>query len=325
MPRTRPLATVWLLAVLASLFMACSPQTPASAPGSAASPPDPSDPGVVVALDDFAAINVLALGVTPDIAFDTFGYTTSAALLAEAGITAKPYGQSLDIEAVAAADPDVIVGTSLPTTVEQKTRLERLGTTVILEYTADWQTALRETAAALGLEDRAERISRLVQDRSADLKRDLAAAGEAGQPISIIAGSADGAFSPPAKTNLGALITSLGLERPAPQKAAVAADAPFVNIAEENLTANDGSALFLMKGKTYPVQGITSSPLYPKLEAVRTKRAFQVSGEMWFGSNPVSALWVVDDVRRTLLEGESPLTEAEAGSRLRALTSATAS
>jgi ABC-type Fe3+-hydroxamate transport system substrate-binding protein len=49
-----------------------------------------ADPGVVVTLDDFASLNVLALGVTPDLAYDAFSYPTTAAIMAERKVETKP-------------------------------------------------------------------------------------------------------------------------------------------------------------------------------------------------------------------------------------------
>lgn len=324
-PRVRRLSLVGALLAM-TLGFACAPGS--SSTESTPSAPAPSaateaDPGTVVVLDDFAAMNVLALGVTPDLAFDTFGYATTAAIFASAGVEPKPYGQSLNLEQVAAADPDVIIGVSLPTTVEQQAALEKLGTTAILDYTADWKTGLRATAKALGREDRADRIEALVDGSATSLKTDLAAAGRAGAVVSVVAGSADGAFSPPEKTNLGALIASLDLERPKPQQAEVEAGAPFVTISAENLTDHDGAALYLMKGGSYPIEAITKSPLYSELEAVQADQDHVVSGEMWFGAGPLSVQWVLDDVRRTLVEGADPLAEDEAAARLQALVDAT--
>ena len=314
------------MAVLVLSVLGCSGASPS--PGSGAGPQTPvtstePDPGVVIALDDFAALNLLSLGITADVAYDAFGYATTAALYAEFGVKPKPYGAALDLEEIAAAKPDVIVGVSLPTTVQQQAGLERLATTAILDYSADWRTALDETAKAVGREERAERIEALIDENSDTLAKDLETAGEAGKPISVIAGSTETFFSPPVGTNLGSLLAGVGLDRPAPQRAEVSATAPFVNISAENLTANDGSALYLMKGRSYPIDKIITSPLYPKLRAVQAKRAFEVSGEMWFGSSPLSVLWVLDDLRATLLEGGRPSAEDSVGDRLRQLSETT--
>ena len=323
-PRVRRIALLGALLAV-TLGFACAPgsTTTQSTPTAPAPAAAEADPGTVVVLDDFAAMNVLALGVTPDLAYETFGYATTAEIYRSAGITPKPSGQSLNLEQIAAADPDVIIGVSLPTTVEQQAALEKLGTTAILDYTADWKTGLRATAKALGREDRADRIEALIDGSAAGLKTDLAAAGQSGAVVSIIAGSPDGAFSPPVGTNLGALIEGLNLDRPEPQQAEVEASAPFVNISAENLTDHDGAALFLMKGKTYPIETVTASPLYPKLEAVQADKDYVVSGEMWCGAGPLSVQWVLDDIRRTLVDGTDPLAEAEAGNRLKALVDVT--
>lgn len=107
-------------------------------------------------------MNVLARGVTPDLAFDTFGYTTTAAIF-------EPLRRSTDRNSTSRRSwqrsPDVSVGVSLPTTVVQQETLEKLAPTAILEYTADWRTALRDTAKVLGREDRAAQIEAQIDAR----------------------------------------------------------------------------------------------------------------------------------------------------------------
>ncbi len=322
--RIRTSVVAVLASCVALVITACAGTQLGGLVGASGSPrPSDADPGVVVALDDFAALNVLALGVTPDLSFDAFGYTTSAAIMADQGVQTKPYGAALNVEQILAAKPDVIVGVSLPTTVEQQSRLAQIATTAILEYTADWQTALRATAKALGRVERAEEIISRVEGDINDLEAELRQAGEAGKKVSVIAGSTQDFFSPPVKTNLGALLAALGLERPAPQQSEVSSSAPFVDISAERLLDHDGEALYLLEGTSYPIDGLLKSPLYSRLEAVQQKRAYQVSGEMWFGSNPVSVQWVLDDVRATLLAGDEPLSESAAAERLSALVAET--
>ena len=320
-------STTMIVVLSIWLVLLASGCTATPAGSSVADGPSPrssdTDPGVVVALDDFAALNVLALGVTPDLSYDTFGYATTAAIMAEQGVSKKPYGATLNVEQVAAAKPDVIVGVSLPTTVEQKTRLDQIATTAILEYTADWQTALRGTAKTLGRAERAEEVITRIEADTDALKADLDQADQAGKAVSVIAGSTEDFFSPPVKTNLGALLAGLGPDRPSPQRAEVSASSPFVDISAERLLDHDGDALYLLEGSTYPISSLLKSPLYPRLEAVRQKRVHQVSGEMWFGSNPVSVQWVLDDIRATLLDGGQPLSKSAAPERLRSLVSST--
>ncbi|HYI59482.1 MAG TPA: hypothetical protein VEX66_15035 [Microlunatus sp.] len=80
--------------------------------------------------------------------------------------------------------------------------------------------------------------------------------------------------------------------------------------------------LYLLQGQSYPIESITGSELYPQLDAVRQDRSFPVSGEMWFGSNPVSVQWVLDDLSATLLDDRAPIPESAAPDRLEQLVTA---
>lgn len=128
-------------------------------------------------------------------------------------------------------------------------------------------------------------------------------------------------------SNLGALLTGVGLERPGPQQspgAGVCLIPVCQSFRSRNLLAHDGDVLFLMDGGRYSAESVVDSSLYPRLRAVRRKQVFLVSGELWDGFGPLTALWVLDDVRRTLMDGGDPLRGSEAAERLRTLVAATA-
>lgn len=189
------------------------------APSTPISPTRVPDPGVVVVLDGYAALLVLALGVTPDITYDAPGTTTTtttttAAVYRSAGITPLASGYPVDLAEIAAADPDVIIGVSQPSSPEEREALGMLASTVFFSYSDGWRHGLQETAMALAREDRGVRVQALIDSRTSSLEADLAAAGQAGTMVSIIAGAADGASTSGDGSNLGALLTGVGLERP---------------------------------------------------------------------------------------------------------------
>ncbi len=302
------------LATTAVLLTGCG--SAASSPSAATSASaGAGDPGVVVALDDFAALNALSLGVRPDVVFDVFDYQTSKAIWADQGITPVPYGAELDVEKVIAAKPDLILGVSIPTTVSQKATLEKIAPTTILDYTADWRTQLTQTAQALGRTDRATTITRRIDADLAALRKDLGG----GRVVSVLSHN-ENVYSVPEKTGLGSLLRDAGLDRPAAQKAQKEATAPFIDVSLEKLTDHDAQAIFLMTGGVYDPAPITGSPLWNRLAAVRDKKVYEVSAETWFGTSPFAVDWVLDDLRATLVDGGKAATPAEAAARFRAFT-----
>ena len=313
--RARPLP---LLAAAAALLLAgCG--APAPAPAGAGAPSAPDDP-VVVALDDFAALNAMSLGVQPDLVLEVFGYTSTAAVFADAGVPTQPYGSGLDVEQVLAAGPDVVLGVSLPTTLEAEDELRAAvpGTTV-LDYTASWQEQLTATAAALGVPERAPALQERLDADLAALAADLEAAGLAGAAASVLAES-DGVFSPPPTTPAGTVLADVGLGRPAAQQQATAPDTPFVPVSPEGLTDHAGDVVYLLSGGGYDTTTITGNPLWPTVEAGARAGVHEVSGEAWFGSSAFTVDWIARDLRATLLDGAPAATDADAPARFRAFT-----
>lgn len=303
------------IATAALLVSGCGSSSSSAPVASGA--PGSDDPGVVVALDDFAALNALSLGVRPDVVFDVFNYETSKAIWADQGITPVPYGSELDVEKVIAAKPDIILGVSIPTTVSQKATLEKVAPTTILDYTADWRTQLTQTAQALGRTEQATTITGRIDADLAALKKDLGA----GRVVSILSHN-ETVYSVPEKTGLGSLLRDAGLDRPTAQKAQKEATAPFIDVSLENLTDHDGQAIFLMSGGVYDPKPITSSPLWNRLSAVRDGKVYEVSAEAWFGTSPFAVDWVLDDLRTTLVNGATAAAPTEAAAKFRAFTTA---
>lgn len=289
-----------------------------TAASSAGSAPAAADPGVVVALDDFAATGLLTLGVEPDLVLTAVGYTSTEEIFRDRGLTTAAYGSELDLEQIAAAAPDIIVGVSLPTTASLTDRLEAIAPTTVLDYTAGWEDQLRATAAAVGRDEAAEEVIDGVGERAEALREDLEAAGRAGDEVSVLAAAPD-IFSPPVASGLGSVLASVGLERPAAQTAATTADAPFVPVTEERLTDHGGDVLYLLAGGTYDTATIRSSPLFARIG----DGALEVSGEVWLSPSAFAVDWVLRDLRATLLEDGTAAPTTAAAERFAEFTDGT--
>lgn len=270
---------------------------------------------MVVALDEFAAVHALTIGVEPDVVFTVFGYESTTPILGDRDIHTVEYGSELDLEAVAAAAPDVIFGVSLPTTASARAELEQIAPTTIIDYTAGWDEQLASVAEALGAEDAAREVRDRIAERTQALAEDLAAEGLDGTVTSVI-GDNGGFFSPPSSTAVGSILAEVGLDRPAAQHEATESTSPFALFAPETFTDHDGEQLFLLSGGPYQTEGLRSSPLWSQLRAVQDDAVSEVSGEMWLGPSAFSVAWVLDDVRAVLLNGAPPADVGEASQRL---------
>jgi iron complex transport system substrate-binding protein len=270
---------------------------------------------VVLALDDFAALHALTLGIEPDTVYEVFDYEATSEIFDDLGLETRPYGSELDVEAVAALEPDVILGVSIPTTVAVEDQLRDIAPTTVLDYTAGWEEQLDTAAAALGREDDAERVRDRVAEHTDELAGELRDAGLTDTVVSVV-GDNGGFFSPPTTTALGSALDSVGLARPPAQQQAGDAASPFVVFGAEALADHDGEHLFLLSGGPYLTEGLTGSPLWPGLRAVAAGTVAEVSGEMWLAPSAFSVVWILDDLRAVLLEQGAAAAAADAPARL---------
>ncbi len=308
-PRTRTATCAAVLLVLAGCGADDEPAASSPAAGGSG-----SDDQVVLALDDFAAVHALTLGVQPDLVLEVFGYESTSAVFDELGLRTEPYGSELDLEAVAAAQPDVIVGVSIPTTAAAEAQLQEIAPTTVIDYAAGWDAQLDSVAAALGREDEAADLRDRLQEQTATLAADLEEAGRAGTVTSVVADNG-GFFSPPTATAVGSVLSAVGLARPPAQEQAGDPASPFALFTAETLSEHDGDELFLLSGGPYLTEGLTGSPLWPGLRAVQGGAVHEVSGEVWLSASAFSVDWVLDDVRAALLGEGEPATTAEAPAR----------
>jgi iron complex transport system substrate-binding protein len=247
-----------------------------------------------------------------------FEYESTSAVFDDRGLATQPYGSELDLGAVAAAAPDVVIGVSIPTTASAESRLDAIAPTTVVDYTAGWDEQLDTVAAALGREDEAAALRGRLQEETEDLTADLAAAGSA---ASVVADD-QGFSSPPAATAVGSVLTAAGLTRPPAQERAGDPASPFAFFTAETLPDHDGDVLYLLSGGPYVTDALTGSPLWPGLRAVQAGAVHEVSGEMWLSASALSVDWVLADLRATLLGGGEPATADQAPDRLADLTGA---
>lgn len=115
----------------------------------------PAEPKRIAALDYRVADSLLALGITP-VATGSFAGTTDIPYMDGNPLKdAVNLGDAPNLEAVLAAQPDLIIGTDVQTIAYES--LTQIAPTVIVSVTPkDWQTALRELGQMLGRERQAD-------------------------------------------------------------------------------------------------------------------------------------------------------------------------
>lgn len=269
----------------------------------------PTEIGRLVALDQPAALNAIALGVEPAVVYA--GFQSQPALdeiLASYDITPEPLSlASPSFEAVAGARPDLVLGSGHPGTIASYDTYSEIAPTVVVPFAADWRRQLDVTAQALGRGEDADRLVAQVDQRIDELRAAFAERGVAGTTVSVVGSIRDQPFAFPRSGLAGRLLDDLGLARPAAQDVDVAADQGFVLFSPERLTEHDADVLVTVADAAYDTdQVITTSPLYDGLHAVRADRVFRASADMWLGALPFAAVWIVEDLATILLHDDQP-------------------
>ncbi len=251
----------------------------------------------IVALDEYAALNLLALGIEPVEVWGSYESEIGGRLVEDAGLTLVPasIGAGISTEALVAARPDVIVATyggGLAGTYED---LATVAPTIALPYSRPWREAITETARIF---DRPEVGDALVAVLDAQVE-EASVAGEADPPSLSLLGSTYGElFATSNIAPLSGLLEELGYTRPRAQAEGVP-DPTFdaaVPISEEVVSDHDADVVVVFSGTYYDADAVTSSPTFQDLPAVVDGRFVVVDGDMWFGIFPFAVFWVLQDL-----------------------------
>lgn len=194
----------------------------------------------VFALDEFAGIALLSLGVEPVGVSFFFQDPTLGPVIEAAGVELAG-GESL--EAIAAAQPSLILGIGHPNHLEVREQHLELAPTVTPDFTRSWADQTAVFAAATGTEDRAEVVLSTVEDRVAELAARIDEAGLAGEQIAVIQNFGPEYYAYGPTTIAGQVVADLGFTRSEIQSGE--GDFGFILVSEEQLGAETDAAVVI--------------------------------------------------------------------------------
>lgn len=203
-----------------------------------------------------------------------------------------------DLAAIAAAKPDLILG-SQALTPDAYTALTAIAPTVFSAAPgAIWQANLRMVGAATG---RLRAADGLI-DGFADQARKAGEANDAAHFQASVVQLTDTTLRIwGADTFAGSVLAAVGVDRPAAQRFT---DKPFVEInldGASDFSAADGDIVYLSFASPTAkdrAPALLDSPAWRKLSANRDNRVFVVNNEVWqTGQGLVAARGIVEDLR----------------------------
>ena len=219
-------------------------------------------------------------------------------------------GGGPNLESIAALKPDLILGTT--EFQEQYQLLSQVAPTVLaeIETSGDWKRLLNQYAEALGKTDKAEEVmagynARIEEfqvqmgDRLQETKVSIVRLYQ-----SIIQIYLEDSFC-------GTIVADAGLPRPPDQ---VNTEQTFtMDISKELLHMADGDAMFVWtfghnkkaaEDAQTTLKELKANPLWAQLNAVQQGKAYDVP-EYWFGTGPIAANLVLDDLFKYLVDSPS--------------------
>ncbi|MCF7550031.1 ABC transporter substrate-binding protein [Pseudonocardia sp. WMMC193] len=254
-------------------------------------------PTRVVVLDTGELDDVLALGITPVGVASPDGKVSPYLEPRIPGVTRLGPLDPLNLEGVAALQPDLILGSALR--VEQLyPQLTAIAPTVLsIRPGFPWKENLRLVGAALGEEDKAVELLNAYQTKADAVRERLAGAPPTISLVRFMPGRLRlyGNLS-----FIGVILQDVGLPRPPTQDF----DELATEISEERIDQAAGDRIFYSSygdPQTTGQDAVVNGALWARIPAVAAGHAQQVDDTVWFlGLGPLGADLVLDDLTRLL-------------------------
>lgn len=265
---------------------------------------------MIVALDEPAALNMLSIGITPDVVFDSWRTTVPRAILEAAGIEIATTSSFYpELEEVAAFEPDLIVGTAAEGFTESGPTYATIAPLIGALYNeADGGQIIEAYGEYFDRADDAARVS----DALDTLAEETAATQpDGGTSISVLMSWAQDNMPlyMDAANSLHGTIDVAGFTRPPLQDEVPAEGSAFGGwtvFSPEQLPAQDADVLAIAVAAQYNLEGITEMPLYPSLTAVTSERSLVVDGDLWSGGAAFYTYWALRDLATIATGDDTP-------------------
>lgn len=258
-------------------------------------------PKRVVVLDTGEMDGVLTLGVTPVGIPSMEGANSVPSYLAPKVKGAKPVGTpaELNLEAIAALKPDLILGSKLRAD-KVYPQLSAIAPTVFaIRPGFTWKENFALVGDALGMEPEAKAAMGVYDKNVAALK-----ASVQGDPAVSLVRFMPGKLRLYAnKSLIGVILKDAGIKRPANQDI----DDLAVEISPENISQADADVIFYSSYGEPGATGETSvinGTQWKQMSAVKAGKAHRVDDDIWFlGLGPTGAGLIVDQLGTFLAKG----------------------
>ncbi|GLU45766.1 ABC transporter substrate-binding protein [Nocardiopsis ansamitocini] len=216
-------------------------------------------------------------------------------------VATGPGEAEINVEELAGAAPDLIIGVSTQTgdQAAQLPRLSEIAPTVLLDWegTGSWVAHLTEVAEVLDASAAAEEAQAAYETAVAEVRSEIGA--PSGTEVSLIRlqSEAEVRFETP-RSFAGQVIDDLGLSRPEGQRTPTGS-ADYNSASYENLAEGDADMVFVFAAGGYADQAPRAfdTGVWAQLRAVREKQIFLMDASTWGAPGYPAAHRILSDVR----------------------------
>jgi iron complex transport system substrate-binding protein len=255
-------------------------------------------PERVVVLDGGELDDVLSLGITPVGLASPESAAGQPSYLADklAGVPDVGTTNNLNIEAITALQPDLILGSKLRAD-KLYPQLSSIAPTVFsIRPGFPWKENFLLAADALGEEAQAEEVLNAYQTRAGEVRDAIT-----GEPTISLVRFMSGKIRLYGNLSfIGVILEDVGLPRPQVQDI----DELAVEVSQETISQADADRIFYSSygaPETTDESAVVGGPLWNQLQAVKDGHAVHVSDETWFlALGPTGAMLVLDDLEKML-------------------------
>lgn len=261
----------------------------------------PVDPERVVALDEPSALNLAAMGITPDIAFQGWKTVVPAELLESLGVEMHTTaGYYPELEEVAALDPDLIVISANPEQITDMPDYASIAPTLRAEFSAPASKLAQTWGGYFDDPERAKAIEKGLSEFAGEIADQQPSSAQSLSVLQSYGGSGDsGLYYMDGTNSLAGIIAEAGFTRPelqAAESADGAAHGGWAAFSPERLADHDASIIALTASTLYSAEAIEALPLYEALDAVEQNQSVVVDGDFWAGGSLFYTYWVLTDL-----------------------------
>jgi iron complex transport system substrate-binding protein len=261
----------------------------------------PMTPKRVVVLDTDKLDTMVSLGLSPIGAAQAAQNQAWPKYLGSALSGTKAVGtlQQLNIEAIMALKPDLILGTKFRQAAFYD-KLSKIAPTVFTEKVGvTWKENFLLDAEALGKKDQAAQLMSAYETRAKEVGAKFAKL-----KVGIVRFMPTEIRMYGPESFSGIVVGDAGIPRPEVQQLAAQEDKRFGKLSQENIAQADADAVFYSaygEAAAKSQATVTGGPLWKNLEAVKSGNAHNVDDEIWMlGIGVTAAGKILDDLDKYL-------------------------